>query len=154
MISIPSTVTGGAQTGFTTPTYTTSADAAVDFNQKQSVVTALGGTQVGVSTHSISSPFSIMVQRPKSFQILGKPNPVTGLVSNIGRNIFKMVVRKGVVPLAGQPTQIAIFRGEVEIPAGADVNDAPNCRALISAAVGTLNSVSAGFGDTVTSGIL
>lgn len=153
-IAIPATVTGAAQAGFTAPTYITTADAAVDFNQKQSVVTAVGGTQVGVTTHSISSPFSIMVQRPKTFQILGKPNPTTGLIASVGRNIFKVVVRKGVLPLAGQPIQVAIFRGEMEIPAGSDVNDAPNIRALLSCSFGVLNAVSSGFGDTCTSGIL
>jgi hypothetical protein len=152
-ITIPATITGAAQTGLTSPTYTTSTDSA-DFNQKQVAISALGGTQTGVTTHSMSSPFTVMVQKPKTFQVLGKPNPTTGLIANVGRNIFKIVVRKGVTPLVNQPIQIAIARGEIEIPAGADSYDAPNIRAMLSAYIGVLSGISAGLGDTAVSGVL
>jgi len=52
-------VTGGAQTGFTAPTYTLSVDTAPDINGKQHAVTALGGTQAGVTSHSVSNPFTV-----------------------------------------------------------------------------------------------
>lgn len=56
-ITFPGTLTGAEQTGFTSPTYTTAADNAPDFNAKQVAVTAVGGTQAGVTAHSVSSPF-------------------------------------------------------------------------------------------------
>lgn len=78
-ISIPGSLTGAAQTGFTTPGYTLTVDNAPDTNAKQSAVTALTGTQAGVTVHSVSSPFLISAWKPKTLAVLGKPNPVTGL---------------------------------------------------------------------------
>lgn len=153
-ITIPSSITGGAQTGFTTPGYTTSVDTPQDVNSKQSAVTALTGTQAGVDVHSVARPFTISVTRPKQFQVLGKPNPVTGLIAAVPRNTYKVLVRKGVTPLVDQPSQIAIGRFELEVPAGADVADPANIRALLSAMIGAISSMSAGLGDTAVNGLL
>lgn len=153
-ITIPTSITGGAQTGFTTPGYTTVVDSAVDSNQKQNVVSAITGTQAGVDVHSISRPFTISVSRPKVFQALGKPNPITGLVPQVPMNVYKMIVRKGVTPLAGQPSVVGQVNCEIRIPAGSDVADPANVRALISATVGALNSISAGLGDTTIAGYI
>jgi hypothetical protein len=147
-------VTGGAQTGFTTPTYTLTADTAPDTNGRQFAVTALGGTQAGVTTHTVASQFTVTVTRPKVFKSLGKPNPVTGLVKDVGVNVFKLIVRKGVLPLAGQPYQHAILRAELSVPAGSDTADAANLRAAVSLLVGSLNQLSAGTGDTLIAGII
>lgn len=152
-ISISSPLTGAAQTGFTSPTYTNVADAADSYSE-QVAVTALGGTQTGVTAHSVSSPFTIAVMRPKQFQQLGKPNPTTGFISRVPRNTYKLIVRKGVTPAADQPIQTAIVRCEIEVPAGADTYDAANVRALLSAAIGALSNVSSGLGDTLINGVL
>jgi len=147
-------VTGGAQTGFTAPTYTLSADIAPDVNGKQNAVTALGGTQTGVVTHSVAAPFTVTVTRSKVLRSLGKPNPITNVISNVPMNVYKIVVRKGVLPLAGQPYSVALLRGEFSIPAGSDTADAANLRAATSLFVGTANQLSAGIGDTLVTGIL
>lgn len=152
-IAIPGSITGAAQTGFTSPTYTTTADAAVDSNGKQVAVTALGGTQAGVTTHSNSAPFTVSVYRPKQYAMLGKPNPVTGIVSNVPKNTYKVIGRKGVIPYTNG-MEVATCTVELKIPAGADVADAANVRALLSATIGALNGISAGLGDTVINGIL
>ena len=154
MITLPSSVTGGAQTGFTTPGYTTIVDAAVDTNSKQVAVSAITGTQAGVDVHSVARPFTISVSRPKQFQVLGKPNPTTGLIASVPYNTYKFVVRKGVTPLSGQPAAIAIFRGEFQVPAGSDIADPANLRALVSATIGVMNGISAGLGDTLIQGVL
>jgi hypothetical protein len=153
-VTLLASITGAAQTGFTSPTYTSVEDTAVDINSKQVAVTAVGGTQVGVDTHSVARPFTIAVTRPKQFQVLGRPHPVTGLVSSVPRNTYKFLVRKGVTPLAGQPSQVAIFRGEIEVPAGADIADPANIRAMLSAGFAALNELSAELGDTTLNGIL
>lgn len=151
---LTSPVTGGAQTGFTSPTYTLTADTAPDVNGRQFAVTALGGTQTGVIASSVAAPFTVTVTRPKVFKVLGKPNPVTGVVSNVGVNVFKVIIRKGVLPLAGQPYQPLIIRCELSCPAGSDVADPANVRAAVSLLVGSLNQLSAGTGDTLVSGII
>jgi hypothetical protein len=154
MITIPSSITGGAQTGLTTPGYTTTADTPPDVNSKQVAVTALTGTQTGVDAHSVSKPFTLTVTKPRTGAVLGKPNPATGLIASVPRNTYKVLTRKGVLPLVGQPNQIMLIRSEIEVPAGADTADAPNIRAGLSAHIGLLSGVSAGIGDTAINGVL
>lgn len=154
MIILPASITGGAQTGFTTPGYTTTVDTPVDVNSKQVAVTAITGTQAGVDAHSVARPFTISATRPKQFQVLGKPNPVTGVIGAVPRNTYKVLVRKGVTVLANQPSQVAVVRAEIEVPAGSDVADPANLRAAISAAIGVLSSISAGLGDTLVNGVM
>lgn len=153
-ITVTSPITGAAQTGLTSPTYTLTADIAPDNNGKQNAVTALGGTQTGVTTHSVASPFTITASRPRTFRSLGKPNPTTGLVKDVPVNVYKVLTRKGVTPLAGQPYAVAIIRTEISVPAGSDTYDAANIRAALSAHIGALSQQSAGIGDTSVSGII
>lgn len=153
-IAISSPVTGGAQTGFTSPTYTVVADQAPDVNGKQYAVTALGGTQAGVTAHSVSSPFTITWWRPKVYRVLGKPNPVTGALPNVPVNVSKCIIRKGVTPLSGQPTRVAAWSSVLEVPAGSDIADAPNLRAMCSLGVGVFTQISSGMGDTLVTGLV
>jgi hypothetical protein len=152
--ALTSPITGQAQTGLTSPTYTHVTDSAPDITGKQVAVTALGGTQTGVTTHSMSSPFTLTFFRPKVFRFLGKPNPTTGLIKDVPRNSFKLITRKGVTPLAGQPFQNMQITTIVDLPAGADTADAVNVRAALSAHFGALVQQSAGVGDTVVSGVV
>lgn len=147
-------VTGGAQTGFTSPTYTVAADVAPDVNGKQHAVTALGGTQTGVSVHSVQSPFTITFVRPKAFKVLGKTNPVTGLLPNVPKNSWKVIVRKGAIPLAGQPASLLVVTCTIDVPAGADTASPAEIRAAISLLVGALTQQSAGSGDSLVSGLI
>lgn len=153
-VTLTSPITGAAQTGFTSPTYTLTTDLAPDVNGKQVAVTALGGTQTGVTTHSVASPFTVTFVRPKVSRNLGKPNPTTGLVKDVPRNTYKCIVRKGVTPLAGQPFTNLQATCVIDVPAGSDTADPANVRAAISALVGALSQISAGLGDTLVSGIL
>lgn len=154
VMNITSPVTGGAQTGFTTPTYTNVADQATDVNMKQWAVTAVGGAGNTPVLHSASSPFTLSVWKPKAFKVLGKPNPVTGLLPNVPINVYKIIVRKGTVPLAGQPPAISYIKAEVGIAAGADVASPVDVRALMSAFVGICSQLSSGAGDTAVTGLL
>lgn len=153
-VTLTSPVTGAAQTGFTSPTYTHVSDTAPDANMKQYAVTALGGTQSGVNVHSASCPFTITFVRPKVFKPLGTPNPVTGVVKDVPRNTWKVHVRKGVLPLAGQAYQTMQMTCTIDVPAGSDVADPSNIRAAFSALIGSLSQVSSGIGDSAVSGIL
>lgn len=149
-----SPLTGGAQTGLTSPTYTLSADLAPSSNGEQYAVTALGGTQTGVVAHSVSRPFTLTMFRPATFKGLGVPNPVTGVVANVPRNVYKLITRKGVIPLDGQNPVVMLVTTEISVPAGADLADAANVRAALSAHIGCLSDQSAGIGDTCIDGIL
>lgn len=154
-ITWTSPITGSAQTGFTAPTYTNVADTAPPANPgKQVAVTALGGTQVGVTTHSVAAPFTLNYTRPGNLKVLGNPNPVTGIIANVPTNTYKLITRKGVLPLAGQPYKVMTITTNVDVPAGADLADYPNVKAALSAHIGALTQQSAGFGDLLGSGVL
>lgn len=153
-ISLTTPVTGLAQTGLTSPTYTVVSDVAPDVNGKQYAVTALGGTQTGVVAHSVASPFTITFWRPKILKILGSLNVVTGQLTNVPMNVYKIVTRKGVIPLSGQSARTMVITTTVEVPAGADSADPLSIRAALSAHAGSLSQQSAGWGDTLASGII
>lgn len=147
-------VTGGAQSGFTSPTYTVAADSPPANNAKQWYVSAIGGTQAGVSIHSATNPFTIAQWKPNVIKGLNAVNPLSGVMPKVLSNVYKTVIRKGVIPLAGQPNQIATCTIVLDIPAGADLADFANVRALLSAAVGVLNQQSSGLGDTLIFGTI
>lgn len=152
-ITVTSPVTGAAQTGFTSPTYTLVTDVAPDINGKQQAVSALGGTQASVVASSVSVPFTNTVVRPKVLKIPGTPNPITGVVANVPVNVYKMITRKGVTAVYGQNPHVMLITTTISVPAGADTMDAPNVRAALSLHLGALAQQSAGIGDTVVSGI-
>lgn len=153
-VNLTSPVTGAAQTGFTSPTYTITSDTAPNASSRQWAVTALGGTQTGVTISSVSSPFTVTIERPAAFRQLSQPNPVTGVVSNVPRNKYVMRVRKGVTPLSGQNPQVLLAEAVFWIPAGSDTADTANVRAALSLLGGAIAQTSAGLGDTVTSGVM
>lgn len=152
--NLTSPLTGLAQTGLTSPTYTLTTDQAPSALGRQVAVSALGGTQTGVTTHTQSSPFTITVYRPAVFKQLGKANPVTGVIANVPRNVFKIVARKGVLPLAGQAYQTMVCTLVMECVAGADTADPANVRACLSALFGAASQQSAGIGDMLVTGIM
>lgn len=152
-ITPSSPITGGAQTGFTSPTYTLSNDTAPVGRGKQWAVTALGGTQTGVSTHSAAMPFTLTYIPPAVYRNMGALNPVTGAPKNVPKNQHRALIRKGLAVLDNYPAQIASIDISVKLPAGCESKSPAEVRALFSAAIGWLNQQSAGFGDTAISGI-
>lgn len=151
-LTITSPVTGSSSTGFTSPTYTVSTDTAPDQNGKQFAVTALGGTQTGVEVHSIAKPFTLTWIRPRVMKMLGLPDS-GGTIRNVGKNVWKLITRKGAIPAAGQSAQLILIETSISVPAGAETYDAASVRAAISAHIGTLSQQSAGLGDSTVSGI-
>ncbi len=151
-LALTSPVTGALQTGFTAPTYTITADTPPpNVAGRQYVVTALGGTQASVDVSSGSRPFTILLYRPQN--IFLPPTVVNGVASGpIKRNNFNITCRKGMTAVVNLPAQIGILRIQLELPAGADVVDAPNVRALCSLGMGALTQLAANFADSAISG--
>lgn len=152
--NLSSPVTGTAQTGLTTPTYTLTADTPPNINAKQWAITALGGTQTGVLAHSVASPFTIAQFRPQVFKGLSPVSALTGVLKDAPANVYKTITRKGVVPLAGQAPRNLVITTIIECPAGSDTADSEDVRAALSLHIGALSQQSAGLGDTVINGIL
>lgn len=154
-IAITSPITGATVAGLTSPTYTVTPDVAPPGNPGEQVaVTALGGTQTGVTSHSVASPFTLNVTRPANPRVLGTPNPVTGVVAQVPMNTYKVITRKGVIPLAGQPSRVMNITTTMDIPAGSDLADPNNVRAALSAHFGMIAQQSANISDLVINGIL
>jgi hypothetical protein len=83
-----SPITGGSQTGLTSPTYTILADTSPANNAKQYYVSALGGTQTGVLAHSVAAPFTLSFWKPQVLRTLKPVNPVTGVLKEVPTNPY------------------------------------------------------------------
>lgn len=153
-VSLTSPVTGAAQTGFTSPTYTLTVDTPPGVNSKQWAITALGGTQTGVDAHTVSKPFTTSFFRPASLKTLPAANPVTGIIKGVGYNVYKLLTRKGMLPAANQTPLVGSVETRIVIPAGADTYEPEEIRAMLSAHIGALSQVSAGLGDTAINGVV
>lgn len=153
-MSISSPVTGSAQTGLTSPTYTLTVDSPPSGGNvvKQWAVTALGGTQTNVAVHSGAAPFTISAIRPATYRGLS-PVGANGLLRSVPRNTMKLVVRKGVTPLTGQPPAILIASLVIDVPAGSPDADTNSVAAAISLLGGAIAQLAAGVGDTAKSNI-
>lgn len=149
-----SPVTGAAQTGLTSPTYTLTSDIAPSALGRQHAVTALGGTQTNVRTSSAADPFTVSAFRPQVLRTAGLPNPTSGVLSAQPKNVWKVITRKGVLPLAGQSPQQMLITTIIEVPAGADSADVANVRAGLSLHIGVLSQQSSGIGDSAVTGVL
>lgn len=151
----PSTpVTGATVSGLTSPTYTLTVDTAPSQNGKQYAITALGGTQTGVDTNTVSKPFSVSFFRPVQLRGLPQANPVTGVIKNVPMNTYKLITRKGVQPAANQNPIPLRITTTVEVPAGSDTYDSEDVKAAISLHFGVGWAQAGGIADTVVSGVL
>lgn len=154
-VALTSPVTGGAQTGFTTPAWVLTVDTPRNLNSKMWAVTSGTGTITGVDFNSASSPFKIEVSRPVALRAVPPANAITGIIANsIPVNEYRVTVWKGARPAANNVAITAQTVVTMRIPAGTDTYEPEDIRAMISLVVGALNQVSAGLGDTVVSGVL
>jgi hypothetical protein len=154
-VSLTTPVVGATVTGFTSPTFTLTEDSAQKAYAKQWAVTALGGTQPSeVDVHSISNPFTVTVERPANFRGVGQPNPVTGSLGVQPRNVFKVRIRKGMLPLSGQSDQISNCEIRIPIVAGADSADPENIRALFSVLGGVMYGNADSLAQATIDGII
>jgi len=153
-ITPTSPITGSAQTGLTSPTYTFVADTAPNSFGKQHAVTTLGGTQTGVTVHSASAPFTGTIFRPAQFKTLPFGLDTSSIIRNVPKNVWKVLTRKAVTPAVNQPVQIFPITTTLGAPAGSETYDIANLRAAISHHIGLLTQVSAALGDSVNNGTL
>lgn len=149
-----SSITGGTQTGLTTPTYTLVSDTPPSQGQKQWAVSALGGTQTNVRANTISDPFAATFYKPTTPKALPSANPVTGKYASVPVNTYGLLIRKGLKIDAAGTLAVGRVRVNFDIPAGSDASDAINIRAMISFLVGLLNEESDDLSDTLLTGVL
>lgn len=148
-----SSTTGGAITGYTSPTFTLVADTAPVSNARQMTVSALGGTQGSATANSVSRPFTETFYKPASIRAIPAANPSTGVIANVPNNQWKLIVRKGGYAAANTPVT-AVAKLTIDVPAGMDAYNPDEVRSLVSFLVGLLNEESADLADSLITGVL
>jgi hypothetical protein len=155
MSFVPSSpISGTAQTGFTSPTYTFVVDTPPSPNGKQYAITAVGGTQANVDVHTVSKPFTFTMFRPAQLKALPAANPITGVIKSVPKNSYKLVTRKGAMPGTNQVPLIVNVTTTIDVFAGQDTFEPEDVRAALSAHFGVLSANSSGIGDLVINGVL
>jgi hypothetical protein len=147
-----SPLTGSAITGLTSPTFTLSVDYSPN-NVKTHAVTALGGTQTGVSAHSPDLPFTISFKRPTVLKTLGAKNAVTGMYTSVPKNEYGIFLRKGVAVQSGQNDTFAVDV-RIRVPAGAATYDAASLKSASSCLGGLIANQVQGIVDTMLTGVM
>jgi len=151
-MALTSPVTGAAQTGFTSPTYTLTADRFPGPNGVQYAVSALGGTQVGATANSAAAPFLVSVERPVSLKT--QKISAAGIVYSPGRNRHRIATRKGMVAVTAQPALEGICETFIAVPVGAETVSPAEIRAMLSAHIGVLTQYASALGDQMASGVV
>lgn len=139
-LTVTSPLVGATTSYLTNPTYTLVEDRAPDpQNSKQFAVSALGGTQTGVSISTLNDPFTVTIVRPKSFKTLVVPSNGAPY-QNVPKNTWKVITRKGLVFYGSSVTLKSpiTLTTEIPIPAGAETNDKVEIAAALSAHIGVL----------------
>jgi len=153
MFTVPSTVTGAAATGMTSPVFTVSGATGPDTNSKRGIISALtSGTASGVRYHTVSDPFDFTVWAPKVPKPLPQVNPVTLAYPAIPVNTHSVVTRKGVLCAANLSSKTSMFNTKMDIPAGSESFDAVNIAAALSVHIGLLWAKVAELQTNVASG--
>jgi hypothetical protein len=130
------------------------ADLAPSNNGKQYAVTALGGTQTGVVVSSVANPFTLTTFKP-SVLVQAPPVNAAGLFTGpVGRNVFSVITRKGLIPLAGQSPIVGIIETKISLPAGCTDADTNSVAALVSAHIGALSNQSTDIVTMCKSGVV
>lgn len=154
-INVIGVITGAAAPGFTAPTYTLTADMAPDLRSKQSYVSTLGGTQVGVVAHSVAAPFTATARRSSVIKTIGNAvlNGVTGQYSKVPFNEMVILVRKA-AQVALNQWQVNDYRYVGKVFAGTETYDSPNVYAGVSLLAGLVWSNASGICDSHRTAVL
>lgn len=144
-------ITSAGHTGV--PTFTLVTDSNPDQNGKQVYISVSTGAN-GPRTHSVACPFTLSMFRPKVLKTLAPVNPVTGVLRAIPMNTYKVITRKGLLPLTGQSYKTGWIGTNLEVPAGAEAVDPINLAAMISAHIGLLNQLADEIYTTTRTGTI
>jgi hypothetical protein len=133
-----SPVTGATGfSAFASPTYTlTQAQGPVP-HSKKFVVSAIGGTQTGVRSHSANDAFSVTAYNVPSYKSIVLDG--LGAIKSVPFNRYAIVAHKGLLVATNQPPVNAIVRMLFDIPAGSESVDPSNLNALLCCLGGILS---------------
>ncbi|DAD52440.1 coat protein [ssRNA phage SRR5466725_1] len=152
-MNLTSPLTGAAQTGLTSPTFTLSADTAPTIAGKQFAISALGGTQTNVLANTIATPFTISLFKPAKIKAVPANSLLAGIQPNWPKNQNKLITRKS-VNCTSIAQSILEIRTEFNIPAGAPVQDLVSIKSAISSHIGALQQDLDQWYEAIESGTL
>lgn len=136
---LTSPLTGAAQTGLTSPTFTLLDDTAPSSNGKQMYVSAVGGTQIGVEENSISRPFTLTMFKPANIKVpTAGILEAAGLITNVPKNTNKVKTRKSVSVNAVGGYGLLDITTTFDIPVNSPESDLVSIKSAISAHIGAL----------------
>lgn len=153
-ITISGTIAGLAVTGAASPVYTPTEDTSAGPNMRRWYITTVASAN-GAAAHSVSEPFYIELHRPGNFKAAPQYDPTgTRIVANgNNRNTYRLRVIKGVEAAANLP-KIELLDMYIHVPAGSDVQDAPNVRVAMSLLGGFLNEDPVNLIETLITGLV
>lgn len=114
----------------TAATYTFVSEMASDFRSKAFVLSALGGTQTGVTPHTVDAPKMFIVKKPASNAVASAYNTTTGRYGKVPKNTTRVIGKGSANVAAGQVETIPITL-DIAIPAMAMTYDRPNVEASV-----------------------
>lgn len=127
----------GPTTASTTPvitggTYTFVPDLPADNRSRVAVISAVGGTQTGVSIHTAEAPKQFITKRPASIAQPSGFNTTTGRYSKVPKNVTRVIFR-GSAKVSANQWEVIPITLDLPIPAGAESFDRANVDASVLA---------------------
>lgn len=150
-MALTSPITGSAQTGITSPTFTLTLDKFPGNNGVQYAVTSVSGAGNGTA-HTADKPFTISFERPVNYR--GTQVTPQGVTLSQARNKHVIRVRKGAVAVTGQPAVLNHAELHVNLAAGVESVSPQEIRAMLSCLFGAVAQQSAAFGDQCISNVV
>lgn len=121
----------------TTATYSFTPDMANDARSKVFVVTALGGTQTGVTTHRVDKPKRFIIKRPLQYLQPSAYNQTSGKFGKVPNNVTRAIMQGAADVAANQSAPLNIT-ADFSIPAGSASYDRANVEACVMAFIAAL----------------
>lgn len=136
-ISLAGPTAAGTTTALTAATYTFLPDMANDNRTKVFYVSAVGGTQSGVTVHRGDKPKQWMIKRPAVIKTPSAYNQVSGRYGRVPKNVVRTIF-KGAADIAANQPEPLLVTTDFSIPAGAPVYDRANVEACVLASIAAL----------------
>jgi len=118
-------------------TYSFSADLPLDNRSKVAVVSTLGGTQTGVTTHAVGSPKQMIFKKPADFKLPSAYNSASGTYGKVPKNTHRIIFR-GAAKVAANQWESLPINLDIGVPAGAPTFDRANVDACVLAFISGL----------------
>lgn len=120
--------------------YTFAADLATDGRSRVAVVSALVGTQPGVTVSSVDKPKKVIFKKPAQFAVPRGYNAISGRYAVVPKNSYRIIGQGAANVTASQIETIPIVL-DIAIPAGATSYDRANVEASFLAFLGAVHEM-------------